>query len=669
MIIIPSAGIKLNLIFELIVKEYHKSCARQTDVVLLSKEIFTGGDSLRKIICVILSALMIASCCFVTSSAEKEKDNPTILISGFLCSQLYFDYGTEDETNIWTAMLKKAADYAGDEFLSVAGSLGKLVTGKDTEFGESLGEAAEVILGLFSCNPDGTSVHKLTHYPNDPATSNLKYMYENGLDDRLYEKNFCKYLSRQTDPSRVYCFQYDSRLDAITVAHQLRNFINEVKEYNNADKVNIFALSFGGLITSTYLTLFESEKSVERVVMSVPAIGGTNIPDRLFRGNIDLPAEALIKFLETILGGESNFARFFENDKTERLNTVLSSASDGLRSPLLCWGSIWSLCSTELYGKLRDDFLDPTVHSKIIENNNRLHYEIKPRFKEVYNNLMNNGGSVSILCATGSGLVAGGEYNGDVILPAEKVSGAVCAPLGKRFPDGYNGVGTVCADQTHNHVSPSMQIDASSAYLPENTWFIEGQYHGQYYYEEYTRNLVTKLLFSDEIKDVHSDSDYPQFEYSNNAYRNIHTGFDRSLAGYLSDDDTALEIENLSDKNYIKLLSVTTDGVQLSFDLSGSGILEPGEKISLEFSDDVPETSSAACRIKVCYIEFGSLNPFCVTDFDVMLNNGKAAGNGGEFVAAEFKDEFREAVSDSFYNFLVKFSLRQFAECLYYLFR
>jgi hypothetical protein len=55
----------------------------------------------------------------------------------------------------------------------------------------------------------------------------------------------------------------------------------------------------------------------------------------------------------------------------------------------------------------------------------------------------------------------------------------------------------------------------------------------QYYYEEYTRSLVTKLLFTDEIKDVHSDSDYPQFEYSNNAYRNIHDKFNSSQSGYL----------------------------------------------------------------------------------------------------------------------------------------
>ncbi len=624
---------------------------------------------MRKFICIVLCVLMIISCSFVpTFASEKKNDNPVILISGFLCSQLYIDYGTDDEMNIWKAMLKYAADFVGDEFSTVAGAVVQFAIGNDEKFGKVLGECAEEVLDLFSCNPDGSSAYELLHYPNDPATSNLEYMYENGLEDKLYEKNFCRYLSQQTDPSRVYCFQYDSRMDAVMLAYQLRDFINEVKEYNDAEKVNIFALSFGGLITSTYLTLFESDNSVEKVVMSVPAIGGTNIPDRLFRGKINLPAEDVIKFFETILGGESNFARFFEGDETEKLNTVLSSASDGFRNSLLCWGSIWSLCSTDLYENLKNDYLDPIANAKIIANNDLLHYEIKPKFTEVYENIISNGGSVSILCATGSELVAGGEYNGDVILPAEKVSGALCAPFGMRFADGYSGSQAGCRDLNHYHISPSMQIDASNAYLPENTWFIEGQYHGQYYYEEYTRSLVTKLLFSDEIKDVHSNRDFPQFEYSNNPYCNLHIRFNKSLTGYLSAEDSALEIKNISDENHIKILSVKSYGVKLDFDLSDSGFLSPDEKISVGFSGDIPETYAKAVRIKICYIELGSVNPFCVTDFNITVNNGDVVSRNDGFVTAEFEEDFRNSVSDSFYDFLVKTSLRQFAECVYNLF-
>ncbi len=620
---------------------------------------------MKRILCILICVALMLSCCVPAFAEEKAADNPTILISGFLCSQLYLDYGTENEESIWKAVAKRAAGYIGNDFSGFTKAFARLIIGKTDEFGKEIGNSAEYILDLFRCNPDGSSVYDLRHYPNNPATSNLEYMYNNGLENRLYEKNFCKRLSQQTDPGRVYCFQYDSRLDAVTVAKQLREFINAVKEYNSAEKVNIFALSFGGLITSTYLTLFESDNAVEKVVMSVPAIGGTNIPDRLFRGNISLPAEDLIMFVETIISGESNFARLFEGDEVYNLNTIISYASNGFRNSLKCWGSLWSLCSTDLYGNLKKDYLDPVENAEIIRNNDMLHYKIKPQFTSVYNRLIEKGGSVSIICATGSELVAGGSLNGDVILPAEKVSGAVCAPVGKRFSDGYEGIKTVCKNSAHNHVSPSMEIDASSAYLPENTWFVEGQYHGQYFYEEYTRSLVTKLLFTDEIKDIYSNSDYPQFECSNNAYRSIHAKFNSSPSGYLRKEDNKLIVKNLSDKNYIRILAVTPYGVDLDFDISGSGILEPGEEVALSFSGKIPQKSASAAQLTISYAEFGSLNMFNISDFSVTVDNGDAPEYSEIFTSSEIKSNLEKALPDYLFNLISRLSLRKSIECIY----
>lgn len=622
---------------------------------------------MKRCLCFVLCIVILFSCCTAAFASKKEnkKDNPVILISGFLCSQLYLDYGTENEESIWKAVIKRAGKHLSDDFYGFAKSLAGLAAGKTDEFGKTLGNSAEHILDLFRCNPDGSSVYELTHYPNSPQTSNLEYLYSNGLEERLYEKNFCRYLSQQTDPGRIYCFQYDSRLDAITVAHQLRDFINAVKKYNHAEKVNIFALSFGGLITSTYLTLFENDRSVEKVVMSVPAIGGTNIPDRLFRGNISLPIEDLIMFAETILEGEGNLARLFEGSNPDKLNSVISSACGGFTNALKNWGSIWSLCSTDLYGNLKKDFLDPEENAVIIKNNDMLHYEIKPKFVSVYNRLIESGGCVSIICATGSNLIAGGNLNGDVILPAEKVSGAVCAPSGKRFSEGYRGIKSVCKNPSHNHVSPSMEIDASAAYLPENTWFVEGQYHGQYFYEEYTRSLVTKLLFTDEIKDIHSSPDYPQFNYSDNAYRSIHARFNSSPSGILSNSDDSLKIRNLSDENYIIILAVTSYGAELDFDISGSGILEPGEEVLLTFSGKIPKKSAATAQMTVSYLEIGSINPLCISDFAFTVNNGDAVERSGNFVAAKFESNFEKAIPEPFYNVISNSSLCKSIECIY----
>ena len=620
---------------------------------------------MRRITGIILCIAVLISCLTVgAGAAEKKDDAPIVLISGFLCSQLYANYGEENEEKVWGLDTSKITERIGDDFPNFALNLMGLLIGRNAEFGETIGEGAAYVLEMLRCNPDGSSVYPLGHYPNNPETSSIKYMLENDIDN-LYEKSFCQYLSEETDPSRVFCFQYDSRLDAVTVARQLHSFIADIKEYTGSDKVKIFSLSFGGLISSTYLALYSDENDIERLVMSVPALGGTNIPDRLLRGEIELSPESIVSFFETILGSESNLARLFENNDFARLNEILCGASGGLSSSLKYWGSIWSLCSADLYEDLKKDFLDPAESKAIIEKNDILHYQIMPSFPEVFRENIKKGVSISIICGSGSPIAAGGELNGDLVLPVSSVTGVRCAPLGERFPEGYSGIGTVCSDKSHNHISPSMEVDASCAYLPENTWFVDSHYHGQYFYEDYTRSLVTKLLLTDEINDIRSDPAYPQFEYSSHAYRTLHASFDKSSTGYLSSEDSRLIVKNLGTADKIRILSVVSNGVELDFDCSGLGIISPGESVSIPFKGDVPKVGSKPAQITVSYIKFGSANPLCVSDFDIMIDNGEAAGFKSGFVSADFESRLEAAVPASIYRVIVRLSLRQSFECLY----
>lgn len=620
---------------------------------------------MKKFISVLLCTAIIVSCCAFGVSATEKNDKPTVLVSGFLCSQLFLNYNQPDEERIWRLDTDKVFDRIGDDFLRFSKTLAGLAIGKTDEFGETLGEGAYAILGKLECNPDGSSVYPLSHYPNDPATSNVEYMLANGEEENLYETNMCKHLSSLTDGSRVYCFQYDSRLDPVTIAGQLNDFIKEVKAYTGEEKVNLFGLSFGGMICTTYLYLYGDNGDTDNVVMSVPAIGGTNIPDRLLRGNIDFDMETLVKFFETILGSENNFARIVEGSDFEGLEAVISSASGRISDIVRYWGSVWALCSEDTYEQLKKDFLDPVASKNIIEKCDLVHNEIMPNLSKIFKGFMEKGVRISLLCSTGSSLALGGGINGDIVLPAEGVSGALTAPLGSRFPDGYKGKGTTCNNAEHNHISPSMEVDASTAYLPENTWFVDEQYHGQYYYEEYTRSLVTKLILTDEITDIYSDPDYPQFEYSNHAYRTLHAKFNNSRTGYLTSKDTALVIENISTDSSIKILSVVSNGVELDFDVGDSGIIKSGEKVEIPFEGEVPKVGRTAAEITVSYMKLGSVNPVCTSKFDIMTDNGEAPEAKDGFVEAGFRSKLQSVIPETLYNFLVKHSMRQFFECIY----
>lgn len=606
------------------------------------------------------------SCFSAYGFANEEKANdPIILISGFMCSQLFLNFGEENEEKLWGPSTDTIFDRVKDDFPNLAKSIAGLFRGRKEEFGKTLGEGAKAILGKLACRPDGSSAYPIGHYPNNPATSNLRYMLENeDIREYMYEKSFCEYLAGETDPSRVFMFQYDSRLDAVTIAESLRDFIKAVKAYTNSEKVSIFALSFGGLITSTYLTYYLHENDVGRAVLSVPALGGTDLPYRILTGRIDLALEDLIEFIETAIGGESNFARIFEYDgRLDGLNEIAAAAcTGGVRDVVMNWGSLWSLCSAEYYEGLKAEFLDNVENKTLIEKTDKVHYEVMANIAETFASCKEKGIDISILCGTGSSLCLGGENNGDVILPASGVSGATCAPIGKRFDEGYRGVKTACSNPEHIHLSPSMQIDASSAYLPENTWFIEGQFHGQYYYEEYTRLLVTKLLLTDDIKDVHSDPVYPQFEHSNHSYRTVHIGFNESLSGYISNEDKTLTITNVSETNNIKLLSVIAYGADVEFDISGTGIVSDGETVSIPFEGDFDKSP---VQLTVNYFEIGSLTPFGSVRFCFTVNGGKTAGYSDRYNDIEYQSILKNDAPEWLYSLLERLSIKRGIECIY----
>ena len=153
-----------------------------------------------------------------------------------------------------------------------------------------------------------------------------------------------------------------------------------------------------------------------------------------------------------------------------------------------------------------------------------------------------------------------------------------------------------------------MDIDASTAFLPENTWFVEGAFHGAYYNQEYTKTLMEKLVLTDDIKDVYSDSDYPQFNYSDNVNMGILFCFDKSSPGFISSDDNTIVIRNLNDVAPIKILSVTASGLNIKFDAVKSATVLPGKSVKIRYKGNIPEVKARRTDITVKYAEGVSVN-------------------------------------------------------------
>ncbi|MCR5151080.1 MAG: hypothetical protein K6B52_07630 [Clostridiales bacterium] len=573
---------------------------------------------MKKILVVFLSAVLFFTAVSIPCGAEYAISEPVILISGFMSSPLFENIGSESEHKVWGPLkedIESKICFKDIRLITAA-----LIRGDRKEAGEIIADTVNDTLSPLRCNEYGEPVTSARQFANNPAKTNIASMLSGDDIRYLYEIPFCKYLNKSTDGGNIFCFEYDSRLDAVKNAEELRKYIHDILEYTGQKKVRIFTLSYGGLIAVTYLSLYGEEGLVSRLIMSVPALGGTDLPDRILRGKVDLNLREIVTFAETASGSDTLFSSWFDKSDETALSEIAGYACKNIDSTVKYWGSIWCLCSNDKYEKLKKDILGDGVKKEFIENIDYVHKTVIPNVGNILRHYQSRGVKTAILCGTGTALALGGRANGDLILPAAGVSGAVTADAGGSLGENYKCRGTVCSSPSHSHLSPDKSVDASTCYLPENTWFVSRHFHGQYNYENYTRNLVTELLLGDEINDIYSSPEFPQFHYTQNSYRSIEIDFDGSNQGFVGTrSDGSVSITNLTEHDRIKVYKITVNGEKIASP-AFSSFIDPGETHGFEY-DNPKLKEGEVLTVNIYYIRIFSLHPFRNNEFKVTVSH------------------------------------------------
>ena len=566
----------------------------------------------RKLISLILAIIIMITPCmsFFAQGNDEEKyftSEPIILISGFMCSPLYKNYGEENCVKVWGPDKSIIKSVLKENALKIPGALFSLFTEKKEKFYALSDTLLSAFFSPLECDNIGEPIEELEHYKNSPASSNIKYMLEEDGGKYLYEVPFCTYLNKIANGDNIFCFQYDSRLDAVKIAQELKEFIDEVLEYTGKSKAKIFALSYGGLITTTYLSLYKDENKVSKAVLSVPALGGTDLPERIFTGNVNANIGNATRFLETASRSGTRAASYLKNSDAQSLNRIVGNLCKKLSGTIKYWGSIWCLMTNESYYALRDELLNKEEDAAFIENLDYIHDNIMGNMHSLLNGFKKDGIDISIIAGYGTSLALGGTLNGDIVLPVSGVTGARSADIGESLDLDESSLGS--------RFSPDMTVDASTCYLPDNTFFVYGHFHGQYYYEDYTRTLVTKLLFTEEIENVSSSPSFPQFAYSNNKYIGLNLAL---KANYLRNDAKEIALCNVTEKYKIKVLKIKSDS-GAEFRALSSGIIKSGEEGKIELKKGFDKGEERVCHFKIYYIKLSLLHPFCSCEFDIMV--------------------------------------------------
>ena len=615
---------------------------------------------MKKLLCIIMSAVMLLSLSCTAFAAGEVKGDiseyPVVIVPGYSSSNLYYGDSLETGETVWGLNF----DYVIERVLARIAELGiglGTFAFDDAEYiTDVLASEMNPLFEKLRCNPDGTSVYELHQDYTDALHKNNAYLIENRTDTMYrQEVEISEEIAQYIGHENIYNFSSDFRMGAESCAGELDAFIQSVKEHSGKDKVNIFSLSHGGQVTATYLALYGYKGDVDNAVMTVPAIGGAGIAYDALMACVEFDEECLLRFVENGTMTEENYNWFVKAQPLGFVDTLLNTLFPKIFPTIGYWGSLWDFITVDKYEHAKETLLDSEESAGLIEISDRYHYEILPSIPEKLAECIDNGMNISIIAGTGNVVVTGMQENSDGIITTAAATGATCAPFGQRFADGYEQINP-CNGK--DKVSPAMDVDASTAYLPDNTWFVDGLFHGMTYKDNYTRTLMFNLLLTDNITDVYSDPAYPQFKYSTNASHTVHASFKGCDEGFVTGGADTLVVMNTSANSTVRIAAIDCDVLDLDFALNPFIDIAPGESIEIPFKGEIPAVSGTVANVTV-YYAMDTVTPVGYRTQGFRIDNGESAEKQDGFVSIEPTTPFDGVVDNNLNVILKTFGFRE----------
>ena len=550
-----------------------------------------GMIEIKKRIISVLAAVALIIGCTASVFAELRQfpveldgiinEYPVVVCPGVASAWLYYGEDYESGQLVWDGInVNSLLPNLEKRMVDIIKAAVNLPFDKAESLAKVLAEEIEHTWEYMACNPDGTSKYDLDVCAFAAEDTTNFALFNSGQHLAVYEQENTKTISNYIGEENVYNFYVDWRMGAEYCAGKLDEYIQLVKEHSGKDKVNIFAVSQGGQMAATYLTLYGYKGDVENAVMSSPAIGGAGIAYDLFNANVHLDEQVLAKMLELNFFIEEDYEWFIKALDIGIIDDLVNAMIPNLIDAMAYWGCLWDLVPTEYYEQLKAMYLTDPACAPLVEKSDRFHYEILPSVTETFRYLNESGKAhISIITGTGSRVISGLDVYSDGIIPVSSATGATCPVFGERFADGYVQINE-CGGK--DKLSPNMQIDASTAYLPDNTWFSDGNFHGWTYWSPCTRTLAIELLLTSYIKDVYTDPRYPQFLTSDHMAYGVNFDFVSDVPGFVDSSCKSLVVKNVCDKATVRITAVYCKQTPITFDLAKPVTLAPGESVTLD---------------------------------------------------------------------------------------
>ena len=327
-----------------------------------------------------------------------------------------------------------------------------------------------------------------------------------------------------------YNMTYDYRLDPMVIADQLNNYIESVKKATGYDKVNIICRCLGTNIVLAYFYKYGTD-SVNKCVMYAAGFDGFDVCGALFSGSIEVPVDALDRYVQTNLSDDDGVQQLIKavvamSNKLKTLGFAIDEIYDIYeavyqnlipRLMKVCHGSFpsyWSMVSDEYFEKAKQLNFggQEEKYAEFIRKIDNYHYNVYKSQKQILENAIAGGMELYIVAKYGTPMLPiskTANLQGDhMVNTASSSYGATITDIDKKLSSAY--LKNAAENGTDKYIGVDRQIDASTCFLPDHTWFIKNLHH-DYMPSNVDKNLFAAMFKSDGYMTVFDNENFPQY--------------------------------------------------------------------------------------------------------------------------------------------------------------
>lgn len=442
---------------------------------------------MKRIICIVLSILMLVPCVFSVSA--EDKDTPIVYVEGQGATLV-----NADGEVIYSGILDSMPEGALTDIVMacVPSFISAVTLGNDEAWAQYKEKLTQYVYPLFADI-------QLDKSGNVTDGSHVNWSWNDSSIKKIVSD------ARETgyglDTAHSFVFRYDWRLDPYVSAEKLNDYIGDIKRITGADKVNLEARCEGGNVVTAYFDAYGYD-DVKCCEFYVSSVGGVEYVGPMFSGRYNFGSDSINRYKKERLTLEDKAINDFL-DATLKVATdtygldlaaiglpfIMNKLYDHVFQDLLLnsygeFPGIWAIVSKEYFNDAKKTVFGgkEEEYAELIEKIDNYHNRVSMRADEILTNGKNAGVHFAVFAKYGFQFLPVSENNDclsdNCVILSKATYGATCAEYSRVLSDKY--LKKAKENGTDKYISPDNTIDCSTALFPDTTWVIKNSIHKEF---------------------------------------------------------------------------------------------------------------------------------------------------------------------------------------------